>query len=69
MVVDGQLHAPAALSPVKSIGTHCTGRWVGPSTGLDVCGGEKNLLPLPGFEPLTFQFVPSCCTDCAIAAP
>jgi hypothetical protein len=35
MGVGGQRHAPAALPPVKRHDTHCTGSWVGPSTGLD----------------------------------
>jgi hypothetical protein len=33
-------------------GTHCTGGWVGPRAGLDVC--EKSRLP-PGFDPRTVQ--------------
>ena len=37
MEVGGQLHAPAALPPGKRLGTHCTGGWVGPRTGLDGC--------------------------------
>jgi hypothetical protein len=34
--VGRQPNAPAALPPGK-IGTHCTGHWVGPRAGLDVC--------------------------------
>jgi hypothetical protein len=34
--VGGQHHAPAALPP-EIPGTPCTGDWVGPRTGLDVC--------------------------------
>ena len=37
MGVGGQRHAPAALPPGKRPGTHCTGGWVGPRTGLDGC--------------------------------
>jgi hypothetical protein len=34
--VSGQRHAPAALYPrERTSGTHCTGGWVGPRTGLD----------------------------------
>jgi hypothetical protein len=33
--VSGQLHAPAALPPGKSPGTHFTGGWVYPRAGLD----------------------------------
>jgi hypothetical protein len=42
MRVGSQLHAPAALPPGKRPGTHCTGGWVGPRTGLDGC--EKSRL-------------------------
>jgi hypothetical protein len=34
--VGGQQHAPAAL-PQERTGTHCTGGWVGPRAGLNVC--------------------------------
>jgi hypothetical protein len=34
--VDGQRHAPAALTPVKISGTHCIGGWVNSRTGLEV---------------------------------
>jgi len=34
MGVGGQRHAPAALSPGNTLGTHCIG-WVGPKTGQD----------------------------------
>jgi hypothetical protein len=34
--VGGHHHAPAAL-PRERPGTHCTGGWVGPRAGLDVC--------------------------------
>jgi len=33
--VSGQQHAPATLYPRERPGTHCTGGWVGPRTGLD----------------------------------
>jgi len=39
--VGGQRHAPAALPPGKP-GTHCTGGWVSPRTGLE---GVENLAP------------------------
>jgi len=38
MGMSGQRKAPAALPPGKRPGTHYIGGWVGPSTGLDVCG-------------------------------
>jgi hypothetical protein len=38
MVVCGQRHAPAALTPGKRPGTYCRGGWVGPTAGLDRCG-------------------------------
>ena len=49
--VSGQQHAPAALYPRETPGTHCTGGWVGPRAGLD---GRKILPPL-GFDPRTVQ--------------
>ena len=33
--VSGRRHAPAVLYPRERPGTHCTGGWVGPRTGLD----------------------------------
>ena len=36
--VRGQRQAPAALYPLERPGTHCTGGWVDPRTGLDRCG-------------------------------
>ena len=38
----GQRDAPAALTPEKGPGTHCTGDWVGPRAGLE---GVKYLAP------------------------
>jgi len=60
--MSGQRHAPAALYPRERPGTHCTGGWVGPSTGLDRCG---NLAPPPGFDHRTVQPVASRYTDYA----
>jgi hypothetical protein len=54
MGVGVQRHAPADLPPRKRPGTHCTGSWVGPRTGLDGC---KNSRSPPGFDPLTAQLV------------
>ena len=39
--VSGQSHAPAILPPGKRPGTHFTGGWVGPRTGLDGCGKPR----------------------------
>jgi len=39
--VRGQRHAPASLYPRKRAGTHCTGGWVGPRAGLDMCGKSR----------------------------
>ena len=64
--VGGQRHAPAALRPGKSSGTHCIGGWVGPRAGLDGCGKSH---PIPGFDPRTVQSVASRYTDWAIATP
>jgi hypothetical protein len=52
MGVGGLRHAPAALSPRKRHGTHCTGGWVGPNAGMGGCGKSR---PLPGFDPRTDQ--------------
>jgi hypothetical protein len=50
--VSGRRHAPAALYPREwTPGTHCTGGWVGPRTGLDTEARGKNPLPLSGIEP------------------
>ena len=40
-VVSGQQHAPAAISHQERIGTHFTGCWVGPRTGLVRCGKSR----------------------------
>jgi hypothetical protein len=37
----GQRHAPAALPPGESPGTHCTGGWVGQRAGLGGCGKSR----------------------------
>jgi hypothetical protein len=49
--VDGQGHAPAALSPRKKPGTHCG------SQGRS--GRVRKISPLPGFDPRTVQPVAS----------
>jgi hypothetical protein len=43
---------PRPLYPRERPGTHCTGGWVGPRAGLDVC---KKISPPPGFDPRTLQ--------------
>jgi len=44
-----QRHAPAALPPEKTPGTHCTGGWMGPSADLDGCGKYRpNRYSIPG---------------------
>jgi hypothetical protein len=35
----------------RTLGTHCTGGWVGPRAGLDTEVRGKILSPLPGIEP------------------
>ena len=60
MGVGGQRQAPAALPPGKRLDIHCTGGWVGPRAGLDVCGKSR---PPPGFDPRTVQPVASRYTD------
>jgi hypothetical protein len=56
---------PRPLYPRERRGTHCTGGWVGPWAGLDVC--EKSRPP-PRFDPRTVQPVVSRYTDCATRA-
>jgi hypothetical protein len=65
MAVGGKRHAPAALSPGKRPGTHCTEGWVDSRAGLDGCGKSR---PLPGFDPRIVQPVTSRYTDYAIPA-
>ena len=60
--VGGQRHAPAAFSPGKGTGTHCTGGGVGPRADLGGFGG-KNFVHAAGFEPRAVQPVASRCTD------
>jgi len=60
--VRGQRHALAALYPRERPGTHCTGGWVGPRTGLDRCGKS---CPPPGFDRRTAQPIASFYTDYA----
>ena len=61
--VRGQRHAPAALYLRERTGTYCTGGWVGPRAGLDMCGKSR---PPPGFDLRTVQPVASRYTDWAI---
>ena len=63
--VDGQLYTPAALSPEKRPGSHCTGSCVGPRVGLDGC---RESLPRLGFDPRSFQTVVIRYTDWTIRA-
>jgi hypothetical protein len=43
---------PRPLYPREIPGTPCTGVWVGPRAGLDVC---EKISPPPGFDPRTVQ--------------
>ena len=40
--VGGQRHAPTNLPAGKRLHTPCAGDWVGPSSGLDVCGKSRH---------------------------
>jgi hypothetical protein len=51
---------PGRFTPQERAGTHCTGGWVGPRAGLELC--EKSHPPL-GFNPQTVQPVASRYTD------
>jgi len=44
----------AALVSEKNPDARGIGGWVGPIAGPDVCE-RRNILPLPGFKPLTLQ--------------
>jgi len=50
-----ELYIPAALSTRNNSGTQWIENWVCPRTSLGIFGEEKNLLPLPRFEPWTVQ--------------
>ena len=65
MGVGDQHHAPAALPPRKTPGTHCTRGCVGPTAGLDGCRISR---PLSGFDPRTVQPAASRYADLAIPA-
>ena len=52
--------------PGWSRGTPLHRRMGRPRDNLDRCGVNKNLLPLPGFEPRTVKPVANCYTECAI---
>jgi hypothetical protein len=52
MEASGQFHAPAALIPRKSPGTHSVGGWVGPTLRLDV--SEKRSFAPKGIRILHF---------------
>jgi hypothetical protein len=56
MGVSSQRHAPAALSPGKTPGTHCAGGLVGLRAGLDGCGKSR---PSPGLDSRSVQHVAS----------
>jgi hypothetical protein len=60
--VRGQGHDPAALYPRESLGTHCTGGWVGLRAGLDRCGKSHRKR---GFDARTVQTVAGGYTDYA----
>ena len=59
---EGSASRPGRSLPRERPGTHCTGGWVGPRTGLDRCGKSR---PPTGFDPRTVQPVASSYTDWA----
>jgi len=65
MEVCGQCHALAALPPGKKFGIHCTGGWVSPKTGLDLC---EKISPYPRSDPRTVELVASRYTADAVSA-
>jgi hypothetical protein len=62
MGMDGQLHAPAALSPGKT--RYPLYRRLGGPQGRS--GRVRKISPPPGFDPRNFQPLASRYTDCAI---
>jgi hypothetical protein len=66
MGVGGQLHAPAALPPIKKPGTGFKGDQVGPVAGLDGCGKSR---PHRESTPCTVQPITSRYTHYAVATP
>ena len=62
MGVDGQIHAPTALPPRRTPGTHCTGGWVGARDSLEIYKNSPQLV----FDLRTVEFVAGRYTDCAI---
>jgi hypothetical protein len=52
MVMSGELHDPAALTP----GTHWIGGWVGPRAGLNTEARRRESQPLSGIEHSGLQF-------------
>ena len=63
--MSGQQHAPAALYPLERPGTHFTGGWAGPRTGLD---GWKISSPL-GFDPRPSIVFEPCFALCSLRIP
>jgi hypothetical protein len=50
--MSGQRHAPAALWPrERTLGTHCTGAWIGPRVVLETEARGIIISPLPRIEP------------------
>ena len=60
---EGSASRPGRSLPRERPGTHCTGGWMGPRSGLDKCGKS---VPPPGFDPRTVQHVTSRYTDWGI---
>jgi hypothetical protein len=69
MGVGDQSHAPAALPPGKSPGTHCTAGWVRSTAGQNGCGDEKISGLPPNFEPRPLELAASRCTVYALPVP
>lgn len=63
-----ELHAPAALLPIKSSRYPLDRRQGGPQNQPGRCGEEKNFLPPPGNEPRPSGHVSCCYTDCAMCS-
>jgi hypothetical protein len=46
MEVSGQLHVSAALPPLKDLGPHWVGDWLGSRVAVDALGKRKSIEPL-----------------------
>jgi hypothetical protein len=66
MEVGGERHASTALPPGKRSGTHCTGGWAGPRTGLYGCKKSgRHRISIPGPTDLPARGESPCLLRCS----